>query len=85
MPCLFERVQGGRFNEFVFQGNQVQDESWEIAMFQELSSCPATMEASKAADIFGMLEGHKTMQSDAAQAYTQSKLGGHPYMGAFTI
>ena len=54
----------------------MRDESKEVALFQELSSCPATMQASKAADAWGLLDGHKTQQADAVQAYTQSKLGG---------
>ena len=62
----------------VFQGNQVKDENWEVAMFQELSSSPATMEASKVADCFGIAPGHVVEQADAEQAYTQSKLGGVP-------
>ena len=62
----------------VFQGNQVKDENWEVAMFQDLSSCPATMEAGKACDLVGSLDGHDIQQSDAEQAYTQSKLGGDP-------
>ena len=66
----------------VFQGNQVRDENWEAAMFQELSSCPATMEASKSADCYGLLPGHAIQQADAEQAYTQSKLGGQPHLGA---
>ena len=45
-------------------------------MFQDISSCPATMEAAKAADCYGMVEGHGTECSDAEQAYTQSRLGG---------
>ncbi len=45
-------------------------------MFQELSSCPATMEAAKCADAYGMFPGHCTQQADAEQAYTQSVLGG---------
>jgi hypothetical protein len=60
----------------VFQGNQVKDENWEAAMFQELSSCPATVEAGKAADCFGMMPGHDLQQGDAVQSYTQSRLGG---------
>ena len=62
----------------VFQGNNVRDQSWEVAMFQDLSSCPATMEAGKACDFYGSLAGHVVQQSDAEQAYTQSKLGGDP-------
>ena len=44
-------------------------------MFQELSSLPATVEAGKAADAYGLFEGHTVMQCDAEQAYIQSKLG----------
>ena len=60
----------------VFDGSDVRDENKEVALFQELSSCPATMQASSAADIWGMLDGHSTQQADAVQAYTQSRLGG---------
>ena len=35
----------------VFQGNIVKDEFSKEALFLELASCPATMEASKAADV----------------------------------
>ena len=31
---------------YVFRGNDVKDQSWETAMFQELGSSPAAMEAS---------------------------------------
>ena len=60
----------------VFQGNNVHDENFEVAMFQELSSSPATMEASKSADMYGLLQGHCCEQADAESAYTQCKLGG---------
>ena len=36
------------------------------------------MQASKAADTYGLFEGHGIQQADAKQAYTQSKLGGVP-------
>eukprot|EP00959_Pyramimonas_sp_CCMP1952_P241583 5049201-Pyramimonas_sp.AAC.1 len=36
------------------------------------------MQASKAADTYGLFEGHSIQQADARQAYTQSKLGGTP-------
>ncbi len=39
----------------VFQGNQVKDENFEAAMFQEMGSAPATMEASKSCDFFSLL------------------------------
>ena len=50
----------------VFQGNNVRD--W--AIFQELGSCPATMEAARCVDAYGLLPGHAVEQSDAEQAYT---------------
>ena len=58
----------------VFQGNQVVDESWNVAMFQELGSSPATMTAGKAADVYGLLEGNATEVADAEQAYIQAQL-----------
>eukprot|EP00972_Heterocapsa_arctica_P098902 14593643-Heterocapsa_arctica.AAC.1 len=36
----------------VFQGNRVTNQSWGAAIFQDLGSCPATMEASRAADCY---------------------------------
>jgi hypothetical protein len=55
----------------VFQGNNVKDENWQAALFNEMSSAPASMEASKACDAFGLLPGHATQQCDAEQAYIQ--------------
>jgi hypothetical protein len=60
----------------VFRGNDVVDEHWDVAMFRELGSAPATMVAAKACDLYGLLEGHIIENADAAQAYTQSLLGG---------
>jgi hypothetical protein len=60
----------------VFQGNRVRDEHWNVALFQELGSSPATMEAGKACDAFGLVNGHDVQQADAEQAYIQSRLGG---------
>ena len=62
----------------VFQGANVKDENYDLAIFNELSSCPATMQAGKAADCYGLFEGNCIQQCDAEQAYTQSKLGGDP-------
>ena len=61
----------------VFQGNNVRDQNFDVALFQDLGSSPATMEAGKAADAYGLLPGNATQQADATQAYTQSKLGGY--------
>ena len=62
----------------VFQGNSVRDENYEYAVFSELSSSPATMEAGKFCDAYGLVDGNVTEQSDATQAYTQSFLKGAP-------
>ena len=60
----------------VFQGNQVTNQSWEAAIFQDLGSSPATMEASRVADMWGCCPGHRVMQADAPQAYIQTELLG---------
>ena len=60
----------------VFGGDQVRDECGNWAMFQDLGSCPATMDAARAGDVYGCLPGHATEQSDAEQAYTQAMLVG---------
>jgi len=58
----------------VLQGDQVKDQNWEAALFQDLSSSPAAMEASRAADAYGMLNGNDIEVADADSAYTQSYL-----------
>jgi hypothetical protein len=56
---LPESDPGRKFKgRVVFQGNDVKDENWDVALFQELSSSPATMEAGNAADAYGLFEGH---------------------------
>ena len=61
---------------YVFQGNEVKDQNWDAAIFQELGSSPAAMEAGNSADFYGLLPGNRTAQADAEQAYTQSLLLG---------
>ena len=53
---------------FVFQGNYVRDEYSNHAIFDELSSSPATLEASKAVDAYGIMPGHACEQRDAEKA-----------------
>ncbi len=60
----------------VFEGCNVRDEFNNWAIFAEISSCPATMEAGKAADAYGMFPGHAEEMADGESAYTQAKLGG---------
>ena len=62
----------------VFQGNNVRDENAEYAIFSELSSAPASMQAAKHLDAYGLLPGHATQLADAESAYTQSRLKGTP-------
>ena len=52
----------------VFQGNNVRDEDGNWAIFQELGSSPATMEAARCADAYGMCPGNEVEQFDAEQA-----------------
>ena len=60
----------------VFQGNQVVTETWEVAIFQDMGSAPATMEAGKTIDAYGCFPGHSCEQADAEQAYIQADLTG---------
>ena len=60
----------------VFQGNNVRDENADVALFSELGSSPATMEAGKSVDAYGSQPGHITQQNDGVQAYTQALMEG---------
>jgi hypothetical protein len=60
----------------VFEGCYVKDERNNWAIFAEIASCPATLEAGKAADGYGLISGHDVQQADGESAYTQAKLGG---------
>ena len=60
----------------VFQGNQVRDENADHAIFAELGSSPASMEAGKIIDVFGSQPGYAKQQADARQAYTQALFEG---------
>ena len=62
----------------VFQGNNVHDQNWEAAIFNELGSSPAAMEAGKAVDAYGLMPNNDVEQADAEQAYTQAVLKGTP-------
>jgi hypothetical protein len=62
----------------VFQGNQVTDVNWDVAVFQELGLSPAQLAAVKTCDWYGLLQGHNTMQADAEAAYINAELSGTP-------
>jgi len=61
----------------VFLGDRVKDQHGAAAVFEELASSPAGMEASKFCDAYGLIPGHAIMQADAEQAYTQADMRGN--------
>ena len=75
-----ELPEGHKLRKFkgrtVFQGNNVRDENADTALFAELGSSPATMEAGKAIDAYGSQPGHIVQQNDGVQAYTQAIMEG---------
>ena len=62
----------------VFLGDRVRTQNWEQAMFQDQGSAPATMEAAKFCDMYGLFPDHDIEQADAEQAYVQAELRGPP-------
>ena len=53
----------------VFQGNTVRDQDSDHALFAELGSSPASMEAAKLLDAFGSQPGFSKTQADTIQPY----------------
>ena len=60
----------------VFQGNKVSDENNDHAIFAELGSSPASMEAAKIIDVYGSQPNFSKQQADARQAYKQALFQG---------
>lgn len=60
----------------VLLGNQVKNQNFEAALFQDLGNSPATFEAARWADFFGCLPGNSVQMADAIQAYIQAYLTG---------
>ena len=60
----------------VFLGDRVRDGWGNAAVFEELSSSPASMEAGKMCDLWGSMPGHTIQAADGTQAYCQSELRG---------
>ena len=77
-----ERADGDPLNKYkgrgVFQGNFVVNQNYDAAMFQDLGSAPATMEAAKIADFFGCAPNHTVEIAEAVQAYVQADMKGTP-------
>ena len=62
----------------VFQGSMVKDQNWEVALFNEMASTPATLEASRISDIYSCLPKHGVDSRDVFMAYLQAKMKGTP-------
>ena len=62
----------------MFLGDNVKDQHFNFAIFEELGSTPPCMEAARALDAVSLFPGYSRMQSDAKSAYTQSFLRGKP-------
>ena len=62
----------------VLGGNNIKDQTGKWEVFNEISSSPATSEANRSADTYGMQEGYSTEIADAPQAYLQTKYVGAP-------
>ena len=62
----------------VLDGSWVKGENYEVALFNEMGSSPASMQAGKAVDCFGLQPGYCIQQADAEAAYTQCDLTGTP-------
>ena len=60
----------------VYRGDCVKDEWGQAALFRDLTSCPATLEAAKVADLISKLDGCSGEQGDAMQAYPQAEFKG---------
>ena len=57
-------------------GNECRDQNHDYAFFEATTSSPASMEAGKALDAYGCVEGNDIQQADAIQAYIHADLGG---------
>lgn len=67
-----------KYRVVVFQGNAVKDQNWDVALLNEMSSQPATMDASRIADIYGCFDGNTVQGRDVEQAYLQADMEGPP-------
>ena len=65
----------------VFLGDQVRDHNGDSAVFEELQSAPAAMEAGRICDMYGCVEGNCITTSDGVQAYVQAELKGTQDLG----
>ncbi len=63
----------------VFRGNDVKDQDWNVALFQEMASTPTTLEASRYSDFYSLMDpDHSSEGRDVQQTYLQAELSGSP-------
>ena len=55
----------------LFRGNDVKDQNFDVALFQDMGSGASTMDANRSCDLYGCLPGHCTQQADAEQGHIQ--------------
>ena len=60
----------------MFLGDQVKDQDFQNAEFEQLGSSPPTFESARAVDALSLAEGYEQTQADATSAYAQTFLGG---------
>ena len=60
----------------VLDGSWVKYENYDVALFNEMGSSPASMQAGTAVDAFGLQPEFDIEQADAEAAYTQCDLKG---------
>ena len=53
----------------VLRGNDIKEQSFEVAVLQEMATTPTTLEASRFCDLLGLLEGNVTEGKAVEQAY----------------
>ena len=59
----------------VYRGDITKDQNGNLAVFQELSASPTSIQSANSCLAYGLLPGHSTTQADAIRAYIQSLLG----------
>lgn len=54
----------------------MKDQAWSVALFNEMATTPATLEASRLSDFYACLPDHTVESRDVEQAYLQARLEG---------
>ena len=65
-------------------GDQVKDQDFQNAEFEQLGSSPPTFESARAVDALSLIEGYEQTTADATSAYTQTFMGGARGVGTPT-